>query len=224
MSEPCTRFTQDGLAQLEEGAPLDAHYDTCADCGQARQAYARVVEELGRTREVLPPPGWEARVFEELDARRRGRGPHWVKRLAVAAVVVVAGAAPFLMRKGASPVLPLRLSVEVMADEHAQLRGQAAHAGDRLKLLAQVTPGENAELRVWREGELVLRCPGAALCRQEGAALSGELKLPAVGRYQALVVSSPKQLAPPLPRYADDAAALLAAGARVEMAEPVDVY
>ncbi len=225
MSEACERFTREGLAQLEEGAALDPHFDACVDCGAARRAYAKVVEELARPRDVAPAPGWEGRVFDQIAARARRR-PRVGRMVAVAAALAAAVAAPSLFSKDAPPALPLRLSVEVLADPSAQLRGQSARPGDRLALRAQVpAAAAHAELRVWREnGELVLRCPGAEGCRREGNQLVGELKLPAVGRYHALVASGPKPLPAALPRFADDAAALLQAGAAVETAEPVDVY
>jgi hypothetical protein len=228
VSATCDRFAREGLAQLEEGAALDPHFAACTDCGAQRRAYATVLGALGRPRDAQPAPGWEERVFEQVAARGRRRGPGWLRRGALFAVAAAAAvAAPFLWGKRAADpaAFPLRLAVEVVADPNAQLRGQSARAGDRLALWAQVPTGQTAELRVWRdEAELVLRCPGAERCRRAGAELTGELQLPSVGRYHALVVSSSGALAPPLPRFDQDAAALLEAGAQVEVAEPVDVY
>ena len=230
MSENCRRFESEALLLLEEGRPLPEHFATCADCLRAQAAYQQLRAALEKPLASAPRDGWEARVMQAVDAappaRTRWQESRWLaagSALAAAAVVVIA-------LRVREPDEPLGISAQVTAGP-AGLRGASAHPGDRLQLEAKIGRARHAELRVWRDGrELVMRCSGTTIgtgfsCLHKPRALAGELRLPSVGTFQATVaIGDDAPLPPPAATLAEDSARLLAAGARLLLAEPARVY
>lgn len=225
---PCERFEHEGLLALEQGRDLDPHFDTCADCLEARAAYEnlfRAISEAGA--DDAPAPQWQAGVWARIarrQERRRKRWwsgwlvPGWLVPAGMAAAVVATLFAVLVTR--APSGLELTLSIE---PGPAVRRGTEAQPGDRLVLSATTDGAAHAELRVYRDdAELILRCSDEPPCRRRGDRLRASVVLPAVGTYQPLVLVSEA----PLPAAGSagldaDAAAALASGARAELGATV---
>ncbi|HEU4537621.1 MAG TPA: hypothetical protein VFS00_26055, partial [Polyangiaceae bacterium] len=95
-------------------------------------------------------------------------------------------------------------------------------------LALKAAPGPGGELRVYRDRrELVLRCPGGPGCREahEGGrgVLRAELTLGSQGLYRAVLLSGPK-VPPPSGEEDADLAAAVAAGAKIHVEPPWQVY
>ena len=73
-NETCDRFEREGILRIERGLSLDAHFDTCPACEDARQKYETLLARLPSAQpEVSPPLGWQSRVLQaatERDATR----------------------------------------------------------------------------------------------------------------------------------------------------------
>lgn len=60
----CNRFEREAILRIERGIPLDAHFDTCTDCDQARHKYEMLLAALPTAQpDASPPPGWQSRVL-----------------------------------------------------------------------------------------------------------------------------------------------------------------
>ncbi len=212
---PCDRFEHEGLLRLEQGLPLDSHFDSCQACREARAASERLTGEIAAAgAEQEPPPQWQARVWAGIERRRaaRRRRRRWLRWWlapvgAAAALLLIVTLRPNLV----APDGVFRVSVEPGPGAR---RGAEAQPGDRLILQAATGGTPHAELRVYRDDiELVLRCSTAAPCTRQGDNLRATLVLPAVGSYQPLLLLSDQPLPAPTGSGldADSAAALDAA-------------
>ena len=222
----CDRFETEGALRLEQGLPLDDHYETCPDCVAAREAHERLragIAGLGADDE--PPPGWQARVWERIEERRKQRKRHrgWLLWMipavagAAAAVLVVL----FLLRP--SPAAPPSLVAQVEAGDTVR-RGEEAQPGDLLRLTATTGEAPYAELRVYRnDAEMVLRCSTEAPCTRHGTSLTATLVLDGVGRYTPLLLHSEKPLPEGGGDLDTDTREALDAGAEIELGTDVDV-
>ncbi len=214
----CQRFEREALERLERGLPLDAHFDTCDDCLEARAAHERLGEEIAALDAGLePPPGWQARVrarVEERAARRR----RWFLWLAPTGTAVAVAAVLLLW---VAPPPPIGLEVTVLPGD-AVRRGPEAQPGDRLQLVASTGDAAFAELRVYRDDvELVLRCSEEPPCVRRGGVLRAEIVLPAIGAYQPMLLLAAALLPAPSGDLDADAGAALAAGAQVELGDEI---
>lgn len=193
MTNSCSRFEAEGLERLERGEALDGHFAQCAECRSAAAAYDRLKTALTRLQPVyLPPPDWEARVWALIRQREAPRRSwRWALGLAgpLAAAVLVIAVWP---RAEVSPTL----EVQVIEAAAQTVRGVTAKPGDTLRLRA-TTPARHAELRLYRDGALVLHCSTRAPCRRDGKVVSADVRLTAVGRYQPVLVFSDSEIAPP---------------------------
>lgn len=215
----CARFETEAVLALEEGLPLDEHFSTCPDCLAAREAYERLREEIASLGEAdEPPAGWQARVWETIEKRkrRRNRWPLWIAPLGVAAL-----AALFLIWTPAQNPPGLRIEIETGATVR---RGAEAQPGDLLHLTASTGGARHSELRVYRnDAELILRCSTEAPCSRRRGELRADVVLDGAGRYQPLLFLSER----PLPQSASDletdTSAALAAGAEIELGPEVVV-
>ena len=221
----CNRFETEGALRLEQGLPLDEHYDTCPDCIAAREAHERLragIASLGADDE--PPPGWQARVWEKIEERkeRRKRHRNWLLWM----VPAVAGAAAvlivlFLLRP--TPAPPPSLVAQVESGDTVR-RGEEVQPGDLLRLTATTGEAPYAELRVYRNDvERVLRCSTVAPCTRQGSSLTATLELDGVGRYTPLLLYSEKPLPAGDGDLETDTREALAAGAEIELGADVDV-
>jgi hypothetical protein len=220
----CDRFESEGLLRLEQGLPLDGHFETCPDCLAARAAYDRLQEEIAAAGEQYEPPAyWQNRVWAAVEARRerplRSWRWLWVPAGLAAALLIV-----FVIgRRPGGPALAA-LQVEIEAGPGAVRRGDEAHPGDRLVL--QATPGTAtySELRVYRhDTALVLRCSSEPPCARQGDELRATLVLDALGSYQSLLLLSEKPLPEPSSDLDRDADAALAAGAEIQLGREIRV-
>lgn len=212
----CDRFEREGLALLEAGQALPEHFTHCPDCLAARERYRELGSALREAGAELEPAGdWQARVWARVRQREAVRekpgrrfGLLWLPALAAAGLTAALALPSWLRPKPG-------LTLEV-APAGAVRRGGEAHPGDRLQLRAHLGEAAFAELRLYRnDHELVLACADEPPCERHGDRLEAQLPLPAVGRYQTLLIFSGSPL-PALPgSYDGDAGAALAAGARV---------
>lgn len=217
----CERFDNEALLALERGLPLDEHFSSCPDCLEARAAYDRLrsgISSLGQEDE--PPVGWQARVWERVEQRRRHQRrwrPWWI----LPAVAAVA-ATVFLLIRAPTPE-PAGLWVKVEAGD-AVHRGFDAKPGDRLNLRASTGGAACAELRVYRnDAELILRCSSEPPCVRSGDELRATVTLDGVGRYQSLLFLCKDSLPAATSDLESDTSAALAAGAEVELGPEVVV-
>ncbi len=220
----CDRFEREGLLRLEQGLPLDDHFETCPDCRKARATYERLRQEIaaaGSHRE--PPAHWQARVWAAIEEGRRRRRRSWWPWLLVPVAAALISVVVFLPQS--PPGLEARaLEVEVQRGGAVVLRGEGAQPGDRLLLRAHTGALPNAELRVYRQDtELVLRCSTEPPCVRQGDELRASLVLDSVGAYQPLLLLSSQPLPEPISGLDRDAGAALAAGARVHLGDELEV-
>lgn len=222
---PCDRFERQGILLLEQGRPLDEHFDTCPDCRRARAAYERLRQGIAAAgEEHAPPAGWQARVWAAVEERqRRSRRWRWPWLL----VPVGVAAAALLVVVGRAPPPPAAPALEVGVEHGAgpARRGTEAHPGDRLVLRAVTGDARHAELRVYRnDADLVLRCSGEPPCVREESRIRAVLTLRSLGAYQSVLLVADRPLPPPSAAGLDpDVAAALEAGARVELGDEVHV-
>lgn len=69
----CQRFEEEGLLALERGESLDAHFETCLECLEARDAYDRLKERLSETPSWTPPQSWQDDVWSAIAADASSR-------------------------------------------------------------------------------------------------------------------------------------------------------
>ncbi len=218
----CDRFEREGLPALENGAPLDPHFDTCPECMAARAAYERLRRELGEVYAgAEPPAGWQARVRQAIE-ERRGLWRRWPWPWIAVPAAAAAGLLAFVLLRP-PPAERLAVAVQVVAGETVR-RGTEAHPGDRLRISAATSGARHAELRVYRNDQgPLLACSTALPCRQAGGVLEADFVLPSAGSYQVLLLASESSLPEGSTGTLDsDAARALAAGARVELGEEVE--
>ena len=184
----------------------------------------RLVARHGESFE--PPPDWEARVWARIAAEPAARtswAPRWLRWLWAPALAAGVAAAVFLALP-TTRTQPAGLSLSLESGGQVT-RGHAAKPGDRLVLTASTGGVSNAELRVYREGRtLVARCTSAPPCRREGDRLDATVELPSVGRYRVLFLFSDGPLPEAASSLDEDAGRARAAGAKVRLSEPIDVY
>ena len=144
---------------------------------------------------------------------------------AAAALLVIIGLSVSLRLRGAPSVAALRLDVSVLQGAGG-LRGGEAKPGDRLSLVAEVGQAPYAELRVFREErQLIFQCPPVSTsCQRQAARLEAQAPLPSVGRYQVLLAVSERPLPQPTGSFAEDSAALLNSGAKLQVSTPIQVW
>lgn len=218
----CERFENEGLALLERGEPLDGHFADCPDCRAARAAYQVLQEQIAEAGAAdEPPAGWQNRVWERIEERRRR--PSWRWLLAPLGAAALAAAVFFAMpRTPAAPSLVQEISPGPVVH-----RSASAHPGDHLSLRADIAGSPHAELRIYRNGrDLVLRCPsdaGDASCARDGDEIRASLTLPSAGDYQAVLVLDDEPLPPPGKGLDPDAGAAFAQGAQVVLGDEISV-
>jgi hypothetical protein len=227
----CTRFTTEGLLRLEQGEPLDKHFDTCPDCRTERRVYEhlrRAIAQVGAHLE--PPPGWSGRVWEAIDVDGKrvavpaselrpsvGRllAGFPVRILASAAAMVLVAVAIATVWLYSTPA-EISLTSRVVVEQSTR-RGDDAHPGDILQLRANTGGARFADLRVYlNSAQLVVGCSSEFPCRRSGDSIELDLQLESVGTYQAVLFLAPGPLPESTEDLDRDAGAALEMGARVE--------
>lgn len=146
-------------------------------------------EQLDKALEELPrreaPPGWQARLWAEIDAREKKRGLRWgwfpaIGFAAAAAVLLL------LWWRRPDPAREIALRTEIEAGEVVR-RGASADVGDTWIVTATLDPGAPWDLRVYRDRSLVTSCKrGGCVTRANGIEL--RTPLDEAGEYRALVL------------------------------------
>lgn len=222
---PCDRFETEGLLQLERGQALDPHFDTCPDCLVARERWQRLGEEIASLGESLEPSAdWQARTFARIEkratGRRRSRLRGWFQAglgtAAAAALVVV-------LVQRFEPPAPEGLEW-IVGKGSESLRSLEAAPGDPLRVRAPAAR-THVELRIYRDDlELLVQCSTEPPCQRSRGRIEASFQIPGPGTYQVLWLSSEQPLPAPTSEGLDaDAESALAAGARIELGDEIDV-
>ncbi len=190
----CDHLIREGLLARELGRP-DDHVSTCADC-QAELPRYRFVADISRLVALSPsPPGWERRVWAQIDRLER---PRWRRGLARAfgsgrwilapALVVVAVLAIVLSR---APSQSIRLALDLERRPSATgtlARSVTATVGDQITAHARGA----AALWVYRATDnLLARCQGDPECRTTRGGLELTFVVAVAGRYRVLGLAGP---------------------------------
>lgn len=226
----CDRFESEGLLRLEQGLPLDDHFETCPDCLAARRAHERLMGEVAAVGSDLePPPQWKARVWEAIEeepSRKRrllwgafAGTPRWLAPVGALAALVFVSAVWL-----AWPASEVSLSFDVVSAQGAVRRGDDVHPGDVLELRAATGDRRYAELRVYfNDNEIALRCSTEAPCTRDGNALEATFVLSSLGAYRPVLFISDNPLPAPFGGLDQDVGAALEAGAGYELGERIPV-
>ena len=212
----CERYWRDGILEVERGEH-DSHRDGCADCRRAHQARDRIVRALPRVGAgATGAPDWQTQVWSRIARAEtsRVRRSHRVGG-GLAAACAVAVVCVFLTRRPAGDQLAQlaaepqpRPRIEIVSGRLA-MRSTSARVGDRVRIA--VLPG--GAVRLYRAGQLVLRCPAwrrAPGCAPDLLGLVADAELATAGDYQIALITS--ITAEPRGSLDRDLAAVVAAG------------
>jgi hypothetical protein len=215
---PCRRFEEEGLLRLEQGLPLDEHFDTCPACVAARARHAQLFEGLSTLGQAYTGRGdWQARVWAGVARRqqsRRSLRAWWLALPAAAAALALF----LVLRPGAQPAGPALAYAIIPGGASAPMRGDHAKPGDALEVRIQTGGAAHAELRVYRDDDtLIVRCSDAPPCSLRDGALTARVVLEERGRYQIAFVHGAQPIPAPAPQLDQDLAQARAAGATVDL-------
>lgn len=179
-----------------------------------RAPYLRLVERIRHLVRQEPPPGWERRVDDRLRYEREREARRWwawrIGGLVVAGTVLVL----VLLWPPRSAPPPHGLAVTVASSAGAPSRGDAA-VGTTLNITLD-DPAPHVELRVYREGILILRCPTDATCLGTPGHVRVDLRLRDPGVYRIVGFTSTQPIpAPGADGFDADALAATTGGASV---------
>lgn len=193
MMSSCSRYEAEGLERLERGEALDGHFTQCAECRNAASAYDRLKTALTRLEPVYrPPPDWEARVWARIRQREAPRRSwRWALGL-VAPLAVAVVAIAVWPRAEVSPTF----EVQVIEASAQTVRGVTAKPGDMLRLRVTALRS-HGEVRLYRDGELVVRCSDQPPCERTGDTIAAVIPLTRVGRYQPVLIRSDEPIGAP---------------------------
>lgn len=220
----CERFESEGLLRLEQGLPLDDHFETCPDCLATRATYDRLRQAIASAGVRYEPKAhWQGRVRAAVAARRERPSRPWRWLLVPAGLAAAVLILLVIGRRPEGPALAT-LQVGIEAGPGAVRRGDEAHLGDRLVLQATTGPARYSELRVYRhDTALVLHCSSEPPCARQGEELRATLVLESLGSYQSLLLLSDRPLPEPSSDLDRDTGAALAAGAEVRLGPEIRV-
>jgi hypothetical protein len=236
---PCDRFEREGLLRLEQGLPLDPHFDTCERCLAARAEYEWLqggMRDLDRTQTGRTQTGrtdWQARAWAGIARAEERRAPwrRWRTWLLAAPLAAAAAAVLVLVLSGRGtehegPLLAY--AVRAPAPGAEPMRGGHARPGDVLDVQASTGGAVHAELRVYRDGgrddggagqALLVRCTDQAPCSRRGDDIAASVRLDQRGHYWLVFLHGPQPLPAPGASLDDDLARARAAGAAIEQRE-----
>jgi len=219
----CTRFEDEGLLQLEQGLPLDAHFNSCGDCEEARASYARIRGGLASLDEAIEAPaGWRDRVWKAIDDTRARRNPRHAWWIAPAALAAAVALAVLVRPRPARPPSP-QLDVSVQSGGTVR-RTRESQPGDRLRLHTATGAQGQAELRVYlNDRALVLRCSIEPPCESEPGGLAATLTVAERGTYQPALFTSARALPAPVGDLERDVEAAFQAGTEVVLGQEIRV-
>lgn len=213
------------LERLDAGLPPRSDEEA-----RARAPYERLRAQVRDLPPTEPEPGWEERARDRFRLRTgRRRRPAWAATgVAVAGVAVAAGLGLWLAfgwrdRDRSAPQVAA-LDVRVVTPEGTVRRapdaGERAARGSTLEL--RIPRAARGELRLYRDTQLIARCPGDSGCRDEEAAVVLSIVLDRDGMYRPLVLAGPGEIPAPDPAGLDvDALAARQAGIAVSLSPPI---
>jgi hypothetical protein len=223
----CNRLEdEDLLAEL--GGTLDEHAAHCPDCSERLRGYEQIAALLadGAT-DHRAPPGWKQRTLARvhIDPRRRRR-----RRTAIVSALVGVAAVGLLLvllpRFHPDPDHPSGTpQLDMQFVDGGGWRGEA-HPGEDIRARARPAGAAYFEIRVYRGArDLLVRCPGAgpSVCLEIGGSLL-VWKVPSVGTYQVVLLTSQQPIAAPRGSLDADVAIAIAAGARASDVETIHVH
>jgi hypothetical protein len=227
----CDRFESEGLARFVAGQPLDAHFESCADCRAARASYQAVALALEQAREAYVPPGdWEAKVWAKIQRREGARQrPRWPALLGFGATA--AAAAVFFVTSAGGPAALVLATNQVERGSALVVRGGASSGGDVqsaapgnvLHLVVKVPRGKVGDLRVYRgTNELVFQCATSPACIRSKDGLEARVRLDRAGTYRTIIIAADKELPAASGNLDGDNAAAMRSGTANESA-PIEV-
>ena len=183
-----------------EDGQLDGILDGIAAPDPAAAARRAPYDALVADLRALAPPasGWRDRVAariaaEQAMARRRRRALVGGGLAVFAAAVILV----LVTRDRTPPRCGPTVAIATIAPDGAPRRGAAA-VGDTLRLVAErnAPGGQQVELRVYRGGRLVLRCPGPTGCTV-GRQLEAQVRLDEPGLYRVVRLTARGAIPPP---------------------------
>jgi hypothetical protein len=231
----CDRFETEGLSHFLAGEPLDAHFQTCADCRAVQSSYQTIVAALGHARTAYAPPGaWEARVWAQIrndEAGHTQAAGRWAFLRWGAGAIAVAAVAVFVVQSSGGPS-SLELATTLAHGDGPVVRGGpsvggpvlSAPPGTVLELSAKI-PRKNkvSDLRVYRgSNELIFQCATSPACSRSRDGIEAKVTLDKPGTYRTVVLVSEGVLPPATGDLDADYAAALRAGAARE-SPPIEV-
>jgi hypothetical protein len=217
-NENCDYYERHGLIAEERGDPV-SHVDACTTCHRRQRQILRLRQLLAALPDPVSDLRWELAVWSEVATRQQRRERR--RRLAALMALPLAATALILIttlsfhgkqRPATSPSLPPLLAfashlergdgrvIRSAAEPRGQGRGAA---GDLLVLEASGLTGDFAEMRLYQQDiGLVLRCATEDPCERKGSTLRLRWRLPAVGRYRAILLWGAGP--PPAPTGSED--------------------
>ena len=237
----CQRFEEEGLLQLEQGVPLDAHFGSCPDCQAARASYERLTHDIGALERLEPPDGWQQRVWERVGDSKpttslsegklvRADFVHrprqrwvWAAGFGMAAAVFVAILLPRLQQPG-SPTLQTEVHAGTGPTRRgAFVPGSPVVLGNVLQLSATAPGARYVELRVYRNADQLILQTSRVGDAAADEILRAAFLLDAVGNYQPALFISDEPIPPPSGSPDADYAAARTAGAEIILGSPISV-
>lgn len=148
------------------------------------ESMARLEQAIARLgAEHEPPLGWQANVLAAIDADRerswRGRWIRWLAPAPALALGIVAAALLWISGPDSSSAF---LSIRRVSTLQVVRGGEDFLLGDRLGIEAGCGV-ERCAIRVYRDEQFVVGCPGTGSCRVGGAGVGMDLELDRMGEY-----------------------------------------
>lgn len=240
----CDRFDTEGLARLEGGEPLDGHFNDCEHCLEARRVYERLQRRLAEQPTHPPPADWQDGVWQAIESAevvapsespgevaadeppplRWWRRPRAV-RAAIWAGTLAATLTWMVLRQPAPvPTISVSLDVDLVAGGEGQLRGESAQPGDRLRLRGALGDFDHAELRLYRDDDVLLfACSDDPPCQRLPGEVRVDIVLQTLGSYQPLLVVSDTPLPAATGSFDPDMGALFRSAAQIELGREIQV-
>lgn len=240
----------DALADLGEIA--DQHVEHCAHCRGRLHGYHQIAQwiaEAETTHSV--PSGWEQRTLSRIAASSkpiRRRRPTLAATLGLACVSLILLIAVYSVIReqpdavsppvaGTDQIASAALRVQLVDEpgwraapqppaDSAQRGPLTGHPDQLLRAQASVGSARYFEIRIYRDArDLLVRCPrvAAAEC-PEPQAPSLNWRIPSIGVYQVILLTSQQPIAPPRGAFDQDIAAVLGAGGRSIDVETIEVH
>jgi len=213
----CEHYWRDGILLVERGEP-DPHRDTCVVCRREHKAREELVRALplvgGTGGTTAGDLSWEARVWRRIARLEAPRARGWWRLGAAFAAACAIVLTWWMLGRRVQPD-ELRPRIEVVSGEVA-MRSASPRVGDRVRIA--VNPGD--EVRIYRAGQLVLRCPARATrgsCVSDTRGMVAEALLADAGDYRLVIITS--ATAEPVGNLACDLGAIVSAGGEYQITE-----